>query len=48
MRYTASLLRKCAKIYKETCLTVENNLVLALKKHAMNPDLPEIEEIFPR
>jgi hypothetical protein len=46
--YSASMLRKCAKIYKDTVITVDNHLVKAVKKQALDPDTLEIEEIFSR
>lgn len=46
--YSASLLRKCAKVYKDTVLTVENHLVKEIKAYALDPDILEIEDIFPR
>ncbi len=48
LTYSASLLRKCSKVYKETVITAENHLVKDLKQHAMNTDILEIEDIFPR
>ena len=42
------MLRKCAKLYKETSITIENHLVEALKKQALNPDTNEIDQIFTR
>ena len=46
--YSASMLRKCAKIYKDTVLTVDNHLVKAVKKQALDPDTLDIEQIFSR
>jgi hypothetical protein len=46
--YSASMLRKCAKIYKDTVLTVDNHLVKAVKKQALDPDTLDIEHIFLR
>ena len=46
--YSASMLRKCAKIYKDTVLTVDNHLVKAVKKQALDPDTLDIEHIFSR
>jgi hypothetical protein len=31
LKYTASLMRKCSKLYKENSVTVENPLVKILK-----------------
>jgi hypothetical protein len=46
--YSASILRKCAKLYKETTITIDNHLVHALKKQALNPETNEIDQIFNR
>jgi hypothetical protein len=46
--YSASMLRKCAKIYKDTVITVDNHLVKAVKKQALDPDTLDIENIFER
>lgn len=46
--YSASMLRKCAKLYKDTVITIDNHLVKPLKKQAMDPDTLDIEEIFTR
>ncbi len=46
--YSASMLRKCAKLYKDTVITVDNHLVKPLIKQAMDPDTLDIEEIFTR
>lgn len=42
------MLRKCAKIYKDTIITVDNHLVKAVKKQALDPDTLDIEHIFKR
>jgi hypothetical protein len=46
--YSASMLRKCAKIYKDTVITVDNHLVKAVKKQALDPNTLDIENIFER
>ena len=46
--YSASMLRKCAKIYKDTVITVDNHLVKAVKKQTLDPDTLDIENIFER
>ncbi len=46
--YSASMLRKCAKLYKDTVITIDNHLVKPLKKQVMDPDTLDIEEIFTR
>ena len=46
--YSAGMLRKCAKLYKETAITVDNHLVKPIKKQALDPDTLDIEEIFSR
>jgi hypothetical protein len=48
MMYSASLLRKCAKVYKDTVLTVENHLVKDIRRYALDADILEIEDIFTR
>lgn len=46
--YSASLLRKVTKLYKQTAIVVENELVDIVKEKALNPDIAEIDEIFKR
>jgi hypothetical protein len=46
--YSASMLRKCAKIYKDTVITVDNHLVKSVKRQALDPDTLDIEHIFKR
>lgn len=48
MTYSSSLLRKCAKLYKDTSITIDNQLAKLLRKYAVDPNTPEIEDIFPR
>lgn len=48
LTYSASLLRKCAKIYKETAITIDNYLVKSLKEYSLDPNIAEIEDVFPR
>ena len=48
LTYTASLLRKITKLYKDSCVTTHNLMVDKLKKYALNPDIEEIEDIFPQ
>ena len=48
LTFTASLLRKCAKLYKDTAITIHNLLVHRLKQIAINPDIQEIDQIFTR
>ena len=48
LTYKASLLRTCTKLYKETAITVNDLTVHKIKQRAMNSQIMEIEEIFPR
>lgn len=43
LNYSASLLRKCAKLYKDTSITINEHLVKKLKHNSLNPDIKEIE-----
>ena len=42
------MLRKCAKLYKDTSITINEHLVKKLKQYSLNPDIKEIEEIYSR
>ncbi len=48
IEYSASMLRKCAKLYKDTAITINDDLVSLLKQQSLNPSTKEIEDIFPR
>ena len=48
INYQASLLRKCTKLYKQTAISVENNLVAQVYARAENPDIEEFDEIYKR
>lgn len=46
--YNASLLKKCARLYKKNYLVVEDERVSAIEKLAKDPDLADFDEIFLR
>lgn len=48
LQYSASILRKCSKLYKDTAITINEHLVKKLKQYSLDPDTKEIEEVFPR
>ena len=46
--YNASLLKKCARLYKKNILVAENERVKSIELLAKDPDLADFDEIFLR